>query len=284
MNAAIIRLIQEKLAALGHYHDEVDGLRGDNTHKAVTAALTARSGDMPAGWRDWTDKRKTVGFLQLWCHDEGIDAGTVDGWWGPQTEFAAGALGEKLETGAPPEPWRDTVPGTGNPNSWPVDDSAGQSAMRAFYGPPGEKGKPEPGYLVLVDCPWRLRLSWNLAQGTRRIKCHQKVAASLGRVLGKVFQQYGEAEIQRLRLDVYGGSFVPRAKRGGTSHSTHAWGVALDFDPDNNKLEWGRDKATFARPDYEPWWKIWEDEGWVSLGRLRNFDWMHVQAAKLPPR
>ena len=42
-----------------------------------------------------------------------------------------------------------------------------------------------------------------------------------------------------------------------------------------------RDKATFAKPEYERWWQCWEEEGWLSLGRTRNFDWMHVQAAKL---
>ncbi|MCH7410937.1 hypothetical protein MM239_16125 [Belliella sp. DSM 111904] len=61
----------------------------------------------------------------------------------------------------------------------------------------------------------------------------------------------------------------------------HSWGIAIDFDPSNNQLKWGRDMATFAGPEYHAWWDIWESEGWVSLGRLRNFDWMHVQAASL---
>ncbi len=95
-----------------------------------------------------------------------------------------------------------------------------------------------------------------------------------------MFQHYGEAEIARLRLDVYGGCYNPRKKRGGSTWSTHAWAVALDFDPANNRLRWGRDKASFARPDYDAWWNIWENEGWVSLGRVKNFDWMHVQAVK----
>ena len=37
----------------------------------------------------------------------------------------------------------------------------------------------------------------------------------------------------------------------------------------------------FWGPEYDAWWRCWESEGWVSLGRLRNFDWMHIQAAKL---
>ncbi|MCF8078467.1 MAG: hypothetical protein K9K88_04215 [Desulfobacterales bacterium] len=46
-------------------------------------------------------------------------------------------------------------------------------------------------------------------------------------------------------------------------------------------LKWGRDRAHFARTEYDAWWRLWEEEGWVSLGRQRNFDWMHVQAAQL---
>ncbi|MHA1528973.1 MAG: M15 family peptidase [Alphaproteobacteria bacterium] len=278
MNVSAIRLLQTRLAELGHYHDDIDGQRGPNTHAAVIAALAPRSGDMPPGWRDWSDKRKSIGFLQLWCHDEGIDAGNIDGRWGPQTRFAVDALGEQIDTGNPPLNWRDIVPGSANPHGWPAD-GPGQQALSAFYGPHGEKNGFTPP-MRTVTCPWRLRLSWNLAQGTRRIGCHEKAADSLSRVLTEVFRHYGEADVARLRLDVYGGCYNPRKKRGGSTWSTHAWGVALDFDPDNNQLRWGRDKASFAHPDCDAWWNIWEDEGWVSLGRVKNFDWMHVQAVK----
>lgn len=40
-------------------------------------------------------------------------------------------------------------------------------------------------------------------------------------------------------------------------------------------------EASFARPEYEPFWAIVEEEGLVSLGRTRDFDWMHFQAARL---
>lgn len=279
MKTSAVRLLQTRLAELGHYRDKIDGRRGPNTHAAVNAALATRSDDMPPGWRGWPDKRKSIGFLQLWCHDMDIDAGDIDGRWGPQTQFAFDALSEQLATGNPPVAWRDIVPGDTNPNNWPVG-TPNQQELTAFYGPHGVKGGFTPPQRR-VDCPWRLRLSWNLAQGTRRIGCHEAVADSLSRVLIEVFQHYGEAEITRLRLDIYGGCYNARKKRRGSTWSTHAWGVALDFDPNNNQLEWGRDKASFARPDYDAWWKIWEDEGWVSLGRVKNFDWMHVQAVKL---
>jgi len=55
----------------------------------------------------------------------------------------------------------------------------------------------------------------------------------------------------------------------------------VDLDPGRNQLKWGRDRAVFARPEYEPFWQIVESEGLVSLGRAKNFDWMHFQAARL---
>jgi hypothetical protein len=112
-------------------------------------------------------------------------------------------------------------------------------------------------------------------------KCNAKVKDSLLRVLTKVKTSYGVGEISRLRLDYFGGCFNYRPMRGGTMLSTHSWGIALDFDPINNQLKWDKTKATFGRPEYIRWWEIWEEEGWVSLGRQRNYDWMHVQACKI---
>ena len=100
-------------------------------------------------------------------------------------------------------------------------------------------------------------------------------------MLTQVRDRYGEERIRELRLDRWGGCLNVRPKRVGTEWSTHSWGIAIDFDPDQNQLRWGRDRAVFAQPEYEPWWEVWEKEGWVSLGRSSNFDWMHIQAARL---
>ncbi len=100
-------------------------------------------------------------------------------------------------------------------------------------------------------------------------------------LLRMLVEHYGIQEIQRLRLDLLGGCLNVRTMRGGRRYSLHSWGIAVDYDPERNRLKWGRDRASFAQPEYDPWWKLWEEEGWVSLGRHRNFDWMHIQAARL---
>lgn len=277
MNTASVRLIQTRLAELGHYHHKIDGQRGKNTHKAVKAALEARAADMPAGWRDWSDKRKSIGFLQLWCHDEGIDAGDIDGWWGPQTEFAFDILSEKRETGNRPVPWRDIEPSKANPHGFP---NQSQAALTSFYGPHGVPDGRRPP-MRKVACPWVLKIAWNLNQTRSFIWCHEQAADSLAEVLEKVHAHYGDAELARLRLDHFGGDYNPRKMRGGTAWSTHSWGIAIDWDPDHNRWKWGRDQATLDGPEYEDWWGFWEAAGWVSLGRIKNFDWMHVQAARV---
>jgi len=112
------------------------------------------------------------------------------------------------------------------------------------------------------------------------ISLHALVAPSCQRVLDRVLEVYGEKEIDKLHLNRFFGSLVVRQMRGGSKPSMHSWGIALDFDATRNQLRWGRDKAAFARRVYDPWWEAWEAEGWVSLGRAKGYDWMHVQAAR----
>jgi hypothetical protein len=91
----------------------------------------------------------------------------------------------------------------------------------------------------------------------------------------------GGIDISKLNLDLFGGCVNVRRMRGGSAWSIHSWGAAIDVDPDNNQLKWGKDKAEFAKKEYNAFWDIVEDEGWVSLGRVKNYDWMHYQAALL---
>lgn len=120
MNTAVIRLLQRKLAEAGLFRGQIDGRRSDALDVAAAAFLAATARRLPDDWTSWPGRRKAVGCLQVLCHDAGIDAGPVDGWWGPQTEFAVGSLATLTETGAMPSPWRDRdAAPRANPNSWP---------------------------------------------------------------------------------------------------------------------------------------------------------------------
>jgi hypothetical protein len=275
-----IRIAQRHLRDGGFDPGPVDGQLGPRTEAALDRALAARRNDLAPQHADGilgrSRRRKVTAYIQLLASDAGIESGAVDGFWGPQTDFAFGVLEHLEELGELPHPWRDFTGPEANPNGWPLETEAD---LRAFYGAPGT---PPKGLVALPEGYPSLRLSWDLTTSTRKIACHEKVAVSLERVLAGVLEEYGAERIRELRLDRYGGCYSKRKKRGGTSWSTHAWGIALDFDPERNRLQWGRDRAAFARPEYDRWWALWEAEGWISLGRVANFDWMHVQAARRP--
>jgi len=221
----------------------------------------------------WPQNKKLIAALQIFSNRLLADDIEVDGLWGPQTEASTDMLESFQKSGIKPENWRpDEERNPGNPNNWPKQTEA---ELTAFFGVPGT------GNLVWVNLPYAHRLSWETDHVINKFQANRKVKDSLERVLAKVLAHYGIEEIKRLRLDIWGGCYNLRKKRGGTSLSTHSWGIALDYDPERNQLKWGADRATFARPEYDAWWRFWEEEGWVSLGQERNFDWMHVQAAKL---
>lgn len=274
MQKRAVLVIQTHLKGLGLFQGALDGAGTQALETAVLTALNRRLAEIPAGATGFPARRREVMLFQLVCKDRGIDCDPVDGFWGPVTQEAFDQLVHLQDHGSLPQPWRDDEPSDANPQNWPRD-TGDQLAMRAFYGPPGAPP------IVRVPVPWRMRLAWDKSQSVSHIGCHAKVAPSVGRVFQKVHAHYGDAELKRLRLDLFGGCFANRKKRGGSTWSTHAWAVALDFDPERNQLKWGRDRASLDHPDYDFWWHTWEAEGWVSLGRSRNFDWMHVQAARL---
>ena len=213
-----------------------------------------------------------MALFQLLCRDRDIDPGTIDGLYGPQTEAASDQLNILTTTGSLPRGFGDIVPIRANPHDFPIERT---DALNAHY------GKPCTVRLVKVPCPWQLRLDWNLGTKTRTISIHEQLADSLATVLERAYDTYGHSEIQHLGLDRYGGSYNCRKKRGSLSAwSTHAWGISIDWFPSQNKLKWNSDRASLAHEDLDPWWEIWEQEGWVSLGRSEDRDWMHVQAAK----
>lgn len=263
LNKLHIKLIQDQLNKLGYQAGIVDGIVGNKTKAALSNIVEIHHFD--------TFKRRAIAFIQLLCEQNNIDAGIIDGYWGPQTDFAFGILNEFLKIGIMPEPWRDEPLISYNPNNWPREETA---LLEAYYGEVGKHQKR-------LHLPYSHKLSWDKRHIINSFFCHEKVHESLDKVLTAVLNHYGIVEIKKLGLDIWGGCLNVRKKRGGTNWSTHSWGIALDYNPEQNALRWGRDKALFAQSEYNIWWEIWEKEGWVSLGREKNYDWMHVQAAKI---
>jgi hypothetical protein len=156
-------------------------------------------------------------------------------------------------------------------NNWPKQNF---TSMTAFYGPVGENQ-------TRIDLPYEMYLAWDTKAKVKRITCNEKCSKSLYTIFEQTLKTYGIKDIQKLKLNSFGGCLNVRKMRGGSAWSIHSWGAAVDLDPDRNLLKWGKDRATFAKKEYDAFWKIVESEGWVSLGRAKGYDYMHFQAARL---
>jgi hypothetical protein len=156
-------------------------------------------------------------------------------------------------------------------NNWPKQDF---KSMTAYFGEVGENQ-------TSLDLPYELCLAWDPVIKVKRATCNKKCAESLHTIFENTLKTYGLKDIKLLNLDNFGGMLNVRKMRGGNAWSIHSWGAAVDLSPDKNRLKWNKTQAQFAQKEYAPFWEIVEAEGWVSLGRARDFDWMHFQAARL---
>lgn len=167
---------------------------------------------------------------------------------------------------------RDVIESTRNIQSSTVFPR--QRDVMSFYGQVGTNQ-------TRITPPWKMRLAWDKRRFIQRMTLHEKCAESALRAMNRVYAHYGDAGIKELGIDLFGGSLNVRKMRGGSRYSMHSWGIAIDFDPERNGLRVKSPKARLSRSDVVPFWEAWEAEGWTSLGRERDFDWMHVQAARL---
>lgn len=171
---------------------------------------------------------------------------TADGFWGPKSIAACQKHLRKL------------MPLT---NPWPKQD---QKSLTDFYGAPGD----ETHHLRLDVAGLGLKYE---GAAVARITCHERVGASLLRVLKRLGTLHPEV------LADFAGCYNNRAMRGGTLPSLHARAAAVDFMPgsNGNKSNWPVASSMplgvmeeFAR------------EGWLPAGAFWSRDAMHFQATQ----
>lgn len=160
---------------------------------------------------------------------------------------------------------------TATSKSWPTQ--AQVRSGKSIFGKAGDESN-----LVSIVTPYTL---YYCGKPVKTIRVHKLIADDVKAALKEILAHYGLAEIKRLGLDQYSGSYNYRKSTNGKSMSMHAWGIALDFAADKNTYKMKKPQASLSHPDCNKWWEIWEKHGAVSLGRQCNYDWMHLQFAKL---
>lgn len=269
--------LQMALKRWGFYHDEIDGLFGENSNKAAMDALHANDESISGDWRVWGVARRKLAIGQLICRDLDISVGRIDGLFGPRTELAFIAF-NRLKAGLDhEEKWRDELeapkpfkPIETSKTEWPKQDD-----VPSFF---GVACKPKMKRLSL---PFEMKLAWDLGTAIDGFMIHERVHDSAMRVFDQIYKEYGDDGIEDLGINLFAGCYNCRPMKGGSRASMHSWAIAIDFDSARNRFKWDHKHARLAKPDAVKFWEFWEAEGWVSLGRARDFDWMHVQAARL---
>ena len=167
----------------------------------------------------------------------------VDGFWGPKSKAACQAY---LRSLAP------------DPHPWPL-----QSRAREFFGDPGD-------HLTRIDVTG-LGVKYD-GKDVGSILCHEKVADDLLAILREIAASPWADVLSR-----YAGCHNDRSMLGSNVPSMHAYGVAVDIDPDTNGM-----RAPWPAAANMPWGvvKIFARHGWTSGGGMWNYDAMHFQAPK----
>lgn len=148
--------------------------------------------------------------------------------------------------------------------------------LRAKYGKPGDTSM-----LTIMPLPFPMIVAWDKKEVIHQIQVHRFCVIDLQRIFADILTHYGQQGVKDLGINLYGGCYNYRPMRGSeTTWSRHAWGVAIDLDPDRNLLKETKKTARFARPEYKAMIDAFYAHNWQSLGVEKNYDWMHFQVAR----
>lgn len=164
---------------------------------------------------------------------------------------------------------------------FPMQDAA---AMNAVYGDPdkNDDGSADSSWeaanLVAIIPPYRLNQAWGDKRPLKTLRVHKLLAADLKAIFREILAFYGSQEaIDRARMNLCGGVYNFRLKRGGSTLSIHSWGCAIDLDPERNGFGVTfKNNGKMMPLDVV---RIFEDHGWTWGGPWK--DAMHFQAADI---
>jgi hypothetical protein len=149
-----------------------------------------------------------------------------------------------------------------------LSDLVWDKSKKAWTDPNGKYGDPAATYKTPVD------------KLISTFKVHEKEKSTIEKCYIDINKAYGLEKIYELGLNTCSGTYCPRNIRGGNTYSMHSWGTAIDILAGLNGLKTKAPKAQFSKPEYKKFLEIMESNGWYSLGKRYDFDYMHFQTTK----
>lgn len=148
-----------------------------------------------------------------------------------------------------------------------VHSSATNELIERVLGPPGVMGGCTPRFAD-VQLPFPMEVAWAKDQKISKIKVHEAAVPYFKRAFELLAERGLEKHVRK-----FGGIYNPRLKRGTAKVSAHGWAIAIDIDPEGNKMRYRRDQA--ALPIEVA--KAFEDAGFLSFGFAFDRDWGHFE-------
>ncbi len=84
-------------------------------------------------------------------------------------------------------------------------------------------------FLACTTLPFPMTVSWDHSQIVNAFTCHKLLA----NIFASVFDRIQNSGLQN-KVTSFGGCFSFRPQRTGSKLSTHAWGIAIDLNPETN--------------------------------------------------
>jgi len=110
----------------------------------------------------------------------------------------------------------------------------------------------ESDFLTRTTLPFSIPLSWDQSKVVKNLYCHKELKF----VFPAVFTEI-ERRGLRDRIKTFGGCFNYRTKRNGSKISTHSWAIAIDLNPESNRMGTTGDM----------------DEGIIQIFQNHGFTW-----------
>ncbi len=157
------------------------------------------------------------------------------------------------------------------------DIPEGLEEIKAKYGDPGHEAFSREWFnkhIKTFRLPVELRLSWDPGTVVNKILAHEDVGDAMVDAIAEIAWFYRDEFVEKYNF--YGGTYAYRKKRGGDEFSTHAWGIAIDFNPHLGRFGSIEDAASYPRPIVQ----AFKERGFEWGGEWSWPDAMHFQAAR----
>lgn len=125
----------------------------------------------------------------------------------------------------------------------------------------------ETEHLARAAIPFPIPLSWDPSKQARSIYCHRRLVPVFSSVFAEIDRRGLRGEVR-----TFGGCYNVRSKRSGSKLSTHAWGIAIDLNPETNGMGQRGDLSAEVVEVFESYGFAWGGR-WAGSGR----DPMHFQ-------